>query len=94
MFVFWKKGDTFLHSWEVLAEIISDPVCKDMLIDLGLGVRHRNVRYNCRVLCTYKQIFFIRPKQSLANDGLYREMRHFSAVCLFFALMHNVFRGR
>lgn len=51
-----------------------------MLIDLGLGVRHRNVRYNCRVLCTYKKIFFIRPKQSLANDGLYREMRHFSAV--------------
>lgn len=49
-----------------------------MLIDLGLGVRHRNVRYNCRVLCTYKHIFFIRPKMSLANDGLYREMRHFT----------------
>ncbi|KAL0934142.1 glutamine-dependent NAD(+) synthetase [Colletotrichum truncatum] len=73
------EGDTFLHSWEVLAEIISDPVCKDMLIDLGLGCRHRNVRYNCRVLCSYKHIFFIRPKQSLANDGLYREARHFSA---------------
>lgn len=40
-------------------------------------MRHRNVRYNCRVLCTYKHIFFIRPKMSLANDGLYREMRHF-----------------
>lgn len=49
-----------------------------MLIDLGLGVRHRNVRYNCRVLCTYKHIFLIRPKMSLANDGLYREMRHFT----------------
>ncbi|SPO06045.1 related to Glutamine-dependent NAD(+) synthetase [Cephalotrichum gorgonifer] len=73
------EGDTFLHSWEVLAEIISDPVCKDMLIDLGLGVRHRNVRYNCRVLCTYKRILFIRPKMSLANDGLYREARHFTA---------------
>lgn len=72
------EGDTFLHSWEVLAEIIADPVCKDMLIDLGLGVRHRNVRYNCRVLCTYKHIFLIRPKMSLANDGLYREMRHFT----------------
>ncbi|KAI4591800.1 hypothetical protein KJ359_012180 [Pestalotiopsis sp. 9143b] len=78
LIITWR-GDTFLHSWEVVAEIISDPVCKDMLIDLGLGVRHRNVRYNCRVLCTYKKIFFIRPKQSLANDGLYREMRHFSA---------------
>jgi hypothetical protein len=29
---------------EVLADIISHPICKDMLIDLGMGVRHRNVR--------------------------------------------------
>lgn len=71
--------DTFLHSWEVLAKIIDDPVCKDMLVDLGMGVRHRNVRYNCRVLCTYRHIFLIRPKMSLANDGLYREARHFTA---------------
>ncbi|KAH8809214.1 hypothetical protein F5884DRAFT_397012 [Xylogone sp. PMI_703] len=50
-----------------------------MLIDLGMGVRHRNGRYNSHVLCTYKHIFFIRPKKSLANDGLYREARHFTA---------------
>ncbi|POS81283.1 glutamine-dependent NAD(+) synthetase [Diaporthe helianthi] len=73
------EGDTFLHSWEVLADIISDEACKGMLIDVGLGVRHRNVRYNCRALCTYKKIFFLRPKMALANDGLYREMRHFTA---------------
>ncbi|KAI1112217.1 NAD+ synthase [Nemania sp. NC0429] len=73
------EGDTFLHSWEVLAQIISDEVTKDMLIDLGMGCRHRNVRYNCRILCTYKRVLFIRPKMSLANDGLYREARHFTA---------------
>ncbi|PMD48798.1 glutamine-dependent NAD(+) synthetase with GAT domain-containing protein [Hyaloscypha variabilis F] len=73
------EGDTFLHSWEVLADILADPVCKDMLIDVGMGVRHRNVRYNCRILCTYKKIYFIRPKMSLANDNLYRETRHFTA---------------
>ena len=50
-----------------------------MLIDLGMGVRHRNVRYNARVLCTYRKIFCIRPKMALANDGLYREARHFTA---------------
>ena len=71
--------DTFFHSWEVVAEILKDPICDGMLIDVGMGVRHRNVRYNCRVLLTYKKIFFIRPKMSLANDGLYREARHFSA---------------
>ncbi|KAL2104616.1 hypothetical protein VUR80DRAFT_10110 [Thermomyces stellatus] len=50
-----------------------------MLVDLGMGVRHRNVRYNCRILCSYKQVIFIRPKMCLANDGLYREARHFTA---------------
>ncbi|KAJ9617089.1 glutamine-dependent NAD(+) synthetase [Cladophialophora chaetospira] len=71
--------DTFFHSWEVVAEILKDPICEGMLVDVGMGVRHRNVRYNCRILLTYKKIFFIRPKMSLANDGLYREARHFSA---------------
>lgn len=64
---------------EVLAEIISDPACEGMLIDVGMGVRHRNVRYNCRIICSYKKIYLIRPKKFLANDGLYREARHFSA---------------
>ncbi|KAK3330777.1 glutamine-dependent NAD(+) synthetase [Apodospora peruviana] len=73
------EGDTFLHSWEVVAQILNDPICKDMLIDVGMGVRHRNVRYNCRILLTYRKIFMIRPKMSLANDGLYREARHFTA---------------
>lgn len=44
-----------------------------------LGVRHRNVRYNARVLCSYKKVYCIRPKTALANDGLYREARHFTA---------------
>ncbi|EXJ76073.1 NAD+ synthase (glutamine-hydrolyzing) [Cladophialophora psammophila CBS 110553] len=44
-----------------------------------MGVWHRNVRYNCRILLTYKKIFFIRPKVSLVDDGLYREARHFTA---------------
>jgi NAD+ synthase (glutamine-hydrolysing) len=74
----FHEEDTALHSWETLAKIISDPICKGMLISLGLPVRHRNVRYNCVALCTYKHIYFLRPKMSLANDGLYREMRHFT----------------
>ena len=57
------QSDTELHSWEVLAEIISDPMCKDMLIDLGMGVRHKNVQYNSRVICTYRKIVGIRTKQ-------------------------------
>jgi NAD+ synthase (glutamine-hydrolysing) len=73
------EGDTFLHSWEVLAEILANPICKGMLLDIGIPVRHRNVRYNARVLATYRHIYGLRAKQSLANNGLYREARHFSA---------------
>ena len=62
----------------MVADIISDEACKGMIISLGAPVRHRNVRYNAQILCTYKHIYFIRPKMSLANDGLYREMRHFT----------------
>ena len=59
------ESDTELHSWEVLAEIISDPMCKGMLIDLGMGVRHKNVQYNSRVLCTYRKVLGIRAKQGI-----------------------------
>jgi predicted amidohydrolase len=61
------EGDVFLHSWEMLARIIQDPVCQDILVDVGMPVRHRNVRYNCRVLFYNKKIVLIRPKMWLAN---------------------------
>ncbi|KAG9255412.1 glutamine-dependent NAD(+) synthetase [Emericellopsis atlantica] len=76
---FHLESDTEMHSWEVLGEIISDPICKDMLIDVGMPVRSRNVQYNCRVLCSYSVIYGIRAKQAMANDGLHFEARHFSA---------------
>ncbi|KAK5095441.1 glutamine-dependent NAD(+) synthetase [Lithohypha guttulata] len=72
------EGDTFLHSWEMMAQIIEDPICQDIVCDVGIPVRHRNVRYNCRVIFYNKKILLIRPKQFLANDGNYREMRYFT----------------
>lgn len=73
------EGDVFLHSWEMLAQIIEDPISQDIVCDVGMPVRHRNVRYNCRVIFYNKKILLIRPKQFLANDGNYREMRYFTA---------------
>ncbi|CAG7980538.1 unnamed protein product [Penicillium salamii] len=72
------EGDTFLHSWEMLANIIDHPDCQDIVVDVGLPVRHRNVRYNCRVIFYNRKIILIRPKMWLANDGNYREHRHFT----------------
>ena len=45
---------------------------------MGMPVTHRSVHYNCRVLALDGKILLIRPKLSLANDGIHREMRHFT----------------
>lgn len=72
------ESDTFMHSWEMLARIIEHPDCQDIIVDVGMPVRHRNCRYNARVIFYNKKIILIRPKSSLANDGNYREMRYFT----------------
>ena len=64
------ESETSLFSVEVLANILNDDVCKGMLIDVGLPMRHKNCTYNCRVLATYRHIYLVRPKMNLAEDGL------------------------
>ena len=73
------EEDTFSHSWEVLAEILSSDVTDGILCDIGMPVTHKNVSYNCRILILNRQILIIRPKLFLAADGNYRETRWFSA---------------
>lgn len=73
------ESDTFLHSWEVLAELLNAPLCKDILIDVGMPVMHKNVAYNCRLIFFNKKIVLIRPKKILADDGNYRESRWFAS---------------
>lgn len=72
------EGDIYLHSWEVLGQILNHEDCQNILIDLGMPVVHRNVRYNCRIIIYNRRILLIRPKLWLANDGNYREMRYFT----------------
>jgi len=73
-----NQADTFLHAWQVVADLLSDPECFDIIVDIGLPVLHKNVRYNCRLVFLNGQILLIRPKTYLANDGNYRETRWFS----------------
>ncbi|MCJ1309239.1 glutamine-dependent NAD(+) synthetase [Agyrium rufum] len=72
------EQDLYLHCWEMLERILQDESCYGILLDIGMPVQHRNVRYNCRVICLDGKILMIRPKMWLANDGNYREMRHFT----------------
>jgi NAD+ synthase (glutamine-hydrolysing) len=69
------EQDLYLHCWEMLERILQDESCDDILLDIDMPVQHRNVRYNCRVICLNGKILLIRTKMWLANDGNYREMR-------------------
>lgn len=71
--------DVFDHSWEVVTEILAHPECQDIIIDLGLPVRHRGNPFNARVIALNQKILAVRPKIWLCNDGNYREMRYFTA---------------
>lgn len=71
------EQDLYLHCWEMLAKILSDKSCYDILLDIGMPVIHRSNRFNCRILALNGKILLIRPKIWLANDGNYREMRYF-----------------
>ncbi|XP_059088521.1 glutamine-dependent NAD(+) synthetase-like [Tigriopus californicus] len=73
------EGDTFLHAWQVVAQLLTSPVCRDILVDVGLPIRHRNVAYNCRLAFLNGRILLIRPKMILCDDGNYRETRWFTA---------------
>ncbi|KAH9479450.1 glutamine-dependent NAD(+) synthetase [Psilocybe cubensis] len=72
------EGDTILHSWEVLAKILSSEETMGIICDIGMPVVHKNVIYNCRVIVHDKKVLLIRPKMWLANDGNYRELRYFT----------------
>ncbi|ODV83465.1 hypothetical protein CANARDRAFT_9526 [[Candida] arabinofermentans NRRL YB-2248] len=72
------ENDTYLHSWEMYATIISNEATKGILLDIGMPIIHKNRRYNCRILSYDGKILLIRPKIFLANDGNYREMRFFT----------------
>ncbi|KAI4177395.1 MAG: hypothetical protein LQ343_000375 [Gyalolechia ehrenbergii] len=72
------EQDLYLHCWEMLERILGDATIHDILIDVGMPVQHRGVRYDCRVICLDGKILLIRPKMWLANDGNYFEMRHFT----------------
>lgn len=70
--------DTCRHSFEVLAKIMVDRDCQDIVCDVGMPVLHNNNLYNCRVIFYNKKIVLIRPKLTLCNDGNYRELRWFN----------------
>ena len=54
--------DTFVHSWDALADLLSDDTTDGILCDIGMPVLFRGSRYNCRVWVLNRKILLIRPK--------------------------------
>lgn len=71
--------DTFLHSEQSLAKLLSSNVTDNILCEIGCPIMYNGVRYNCRVWCLNRKILLIRPKMFLADDGNYRERRFFTS---------------
>ncbi|ODQ77256.1 hypothetical protein BABINDRAFT_163755 [Babjeviella inositovora NRRL Y-12698] len=72
------EHDLYLHCWEMYATLLANSETHGIMLDIGMPVLHKNVKYNCRVISYDGKILLIRPKLFLANDGNYREMRFFT----------------
>ena len=51
------EQDTLNHSWEVLAELLVNEHCQDILVNVGMPVMHNGVTYNCCVSFLNKYVF-------------------------------------
>ncbi|EGW33512.1 glutamine-dependent NAD(+) synthetase [Spathaspora passalidarum NRRL Y-27907] len=74
----FAENDLYDHSWEIYGQILSNPDTFDILLDIGMPIIHKSIKYNCRIISYNGKILLIRPKLFLANDGNYREMRYFT----------------
>lgn len=73
------EADTFHHSWNSLASLLSDDTTDGILVAVGMPVLHAGVRYNTNVWICNRRVILIRPKMYLADNGNYRETRYFTA---------------
>ncbi|KAM9913744.1 hypothetical protein OXX69_001320 [Metschnikowia pulcherrima] len=74
----FAENDVYRQSWQMYAQILEHPDCQNIILDVGMPIIHKSIKYNCRILSYNKKILYIRPKLHLANDGNYREMRYFT----------------
>ncbi|KAI3404420.2 QNS1 [Candida oxycetoniae] len=74
----FSENDLYQHSWEVYGEILQNKETHGIILDIGIPVIHKSIKYNCRIISYDGKILLIRPKLYLANDGNYREMRYFT----------------
>jgi len=71
--------DTYNNALESLRRLLESDASDGFVVDVGLPIVHRGLRFNCRVICLNRRILLVRPKAFLADGGNYREPRWFTA---------------
>lgn len=74
----FAENDLYDNCWKMYSRLLTDETTFGIILDIGMPVIHKSVKYNCRMMSYNGKILFIRPKLYLANDGNYREMRYFT----------------
>lgn len=73
------ENDTIKHTIQSIAEILDDKeLTKDILVDIGAPLYHKQTLYNCRVFMLNQEVILIRPKMFLAGGNNYNESRYFA----------------
>uniref|UniRef100_A0A8C6V323 Glutamine-dependent NAD(+) synthetase n=1 Tax=Neogobius melanostomus TaxID=47308 RepID=A0A8C6V323_9GOBI len=70
----YYESDTLLHSFEVLRKLLESPVTQDIIFSFFHNINEK--KYLSSPGC--RKVLLIRPKMTLANVGVHRELRWFS----------------
>ncbi|EGX48801.1 hypothetical protein AOL_s00079g440 [Orbilia oligospora ATCC 24927] len=72
------EDDLYLHSWEMLGCILADRECHDILLCIGMPVKHGGKRYNSKVFALDGKILLIAPQTVRWSDQNSRDSKYFS----------------
>ncbi|CEF69535.1 Glutamine-dependent NAD(+) synthetase [Strongyloides ratti] len=76
----FNEADTEAFAWDSLKRIVEASFnMRSLLIITSMPIRYKLSLYNCAIAVNNGKIIFIRPKQSLCDDGVYREGRYFNS---------------
>ncbi|KAK6337251.1 glutamine-dependent NAD(+) synthetase [Orbilia javanica] len=72
------EDDLYLHSWEMLGRILDDRECHNILLCIGMPVKHNGKRYNSKVYALDGKIILIAPQTVEWSDQNSRDDKYFS----------------
>ncbi|KAK6535827.1 glutamine-dependent NAD(+) synthetase [Arthrobotrys megalospora] len=72
------EDDLYIHSWEMLGSILADRECNNIVLCIGMPVKHNGKRYNSMVFALNGKILLIAPRTIQWSDQNSRDGKYFS----------------